>query len=307
MKDSDLLDRLAQNDRYRASQPLPPGWSEEATLDEVNRWIAASDAVEPVGFDRGSGRGARRAVAVFTLVIAVVAAVGAVALWRDSPTVRTPAAITADSAVDVAQAFFAAYDDGDVAGIVEMLAIDAEIQAGGRLQVTGTDNEVTVRSLTPEGSEPYWTFSTAAEAQVTDVMCTAAKVFDAETGDLLAVAGTAVVVCEYQWADALITALGAEPALQRSTMTVTSDGISVISFELQTGPFREIGPAFHSWLFATGKHDDFPSQPPSTNQEAHDAGRLWAKYAKEWAAFLEEHGCSYGTECFRETPATAGQ
>lgn len=298
MSDIDLFDRLEHNDRYRSSQPLPQGWSAEATLEDLGRRISAADAAAVVGLENRSNPNAVRAAAFATVVTSVVFAVGLLGLWLG--TGRGPAAITPDSAVAVAEDFFAAYDDGDVARLIGLLTPDAEIQG----------------LTAPDEVEHAWTFATAAEARVGDVTCTAI-----EAGPT-----TAVVVCDYEWADALIDGLGAEAAAERSIMTVTSDGIDALSIEVKSGPFGDIGAAFNSWLFATDRLGDLPDRPPSTVhsislpkiidaasgelvtvQEARDAGRQWAQYAEEWIAFLEEHDCTYGTQCFLETPATAGQ
>lgn len=183
-------------------------------------------------------------------------------------------------AVRVANDYFAAFNGGDDEGAAVLLTSD----------VAASDTWGSIDVI----DELAW--FTGQGAQMRSVACTVAPQQPAE--------GTSVT-CVHETLDALTQAVDATPIPTTTTFTVTPSGITEVHFGYGSPDFTHVGFPFRSWL-AANRPDvsclawyagDESCNELTTLEEQREDGRLVAKYAREWAAYLEESGCSYVDNC----------
>lgn len=183
-------------------------------------------------------------------------------------------------AVRVANDYFDAFNRGDDESAAALLTSDvAASDTFGSIDVVG---------------ELAW--FTAQGAQVRSPSCAVARQQSAD--------GTSVV-CDHEMLDALTQAVDAVPVPTTTTFTVTPSGITELHFGYGSPDFTHVGFPFRNWL-ASNRPDvgclawygGAVSCPElETLEEQREDGLLVAKYAQEWAAYLEENGCGYLDGC----------
>jgi len=81
-------------------------------------------------------------------------------------------------------------------------------------------------------------------------------------------------------------------------LTVTLDGISERNRTFGQPDFKLIGDPFHLWMTQTQPDvaDQVEFDAWNSIAEAEENGVLTARYAEEWAAYVEANGCLEGDE-----------
>ncbi len=230
------------------------------------------------------------AAAAFGLVLIVSAVVllsngGA----SDVPTATTPTTtVAADSApqssptpseaVAVANAWYVAFNAGDVDAVMALLAPDPSL--GNNFIGTSTLEEERMRNtwnaaqgtkLVTEGCRPIGDNSEQGQQQVRCIGATY---------------------------DALVQAVDATPVTTRVTMTVDASGIVALRYSYGSPDFDHVGYPFDKWMAAN--HPDVENLgfgSWETVEEAEAEGIFTAKWAAEWATYLEANDCTYLDGC----------
>ncbi len=206
-----------------------------------------------------------------------------------SATTTTVSAFSVDEALAVADAYFAAFNAGDADAALALLTIDGSFtdRFGGQL---ASDLDIV--------DELAW--FTAQGTVLTSPSC-------AVTEDQ-PVEGT-TLSCDYETHDALTQAVDALPVPTTATFTVTPLGISEIHVTYAPQPlqpdFEHVGGKFISWLALNRPEvtclswyaDDGSCVDTTSVQEIREVGLMVARYAEEWAAYLDENGCGYLDGC----------
>lgn len=117
--------------------------------------------------------------------------------------------------------------------------------------------------------------------------------------------GSPEVICTHMTSNAVILAVGAAGVPTTTTLTVGDIGITSIHLEYGNPDFTVTGLEFRSWLqrerpdvecvsFYVGT----PScVDPVTHEDFRQQAERVARYAEEWAAYLDERGCDYDEGC----------
>jgi hypothetical protein len=184
--------------------------------------------------------------------------------------------VTPAEAIAVANAWYVAFNAGDVDAVMALFAPDAAVGntwfGYGPLedeQVLNTWNATQGTTLTTEG-------------------CTADD----------APAPTQTVRCEGANYDALVQAVGASPVPANVTMTIGPDGIAEFLYSYGSPDFNDVGRPFELWMQANHAEVGVESLLwGESTEDAEVSGLLRAQYAAEWAAYLEANGCTYLDGC----------
>jgi hypothetical protein len=190
-------------------------------------------------------------------------------------TTTTAPPFTADQALAVNDANFAAYESGDVDAMLALFAPDVYL----------LDNETT-----REDWEQLCVWK-VAEGTVLMARNCIARVSEPEGG--------VVVACGYQQQEYLSRAVGGNVVLHSMSMIVTPNGITRLTDEFSGPNFSEVGVPFIRWM-----EDHHPEDVPrvefgawTTVEEARENGLLTAQFADEWAAYLQANNCTYLDSC----------
>ena len=215
-------------------------------------------------------RGPRVALAMAAVV--VLAGFAIVALVdSDEP-------FDAADGLSLTEAYFEAYNAGDVEAVLALFEPDA----------TFSNN---FGSQTRADWEQLLTWNAAQGTALSPSECTVTA----------EVPGEAVTVsCPHTNLDALVQAVDGPPVpLVVYTLVVTPNGIREwVSFFGQPD-FDTVAIPFESWMMENHPEDadavGFGNW--TSTEEAEQNGVLTAQYAAEWAAYLEENGCHYLDGC----------
>ncbi len=191
--------------------------------------------------------------------------------------------ITEQEALAVTEAWFDAYDAGDIGSMLALFAPD------------GTISE-TWGPLSRDEWEQLYAFKLGEGTELTTPECTTEAADD----------GSAVTVsCEYGHLPYSHRLVDAHVVPHTLTQVITTDGITSQRQRFGSPDFFSVDGAWGSWV---GQHEpelarllEFGNW--STVHEATLHGTLWAKSSEEWAAWLEENGCAYDERCPRPVAA----
>jgi hypothetical protein len=143
---------------------------------------------------------------------------------------------------------------------------------------------------TRQREEMWYAFNAAQGTIITSRGCTV---------DVDQEAATASVTCRGANHDALSQALPAPPVPFTVKMDVTANGISALQFTHEIPYFNATVFPFLGWMRVNHPNDasKMVFGAWDTIAEATDYGELRVQYAREWADFLEENGCTYKDGC----------
>lgn len=293
----DVFERYAALDPAR-SPGIQPEWSTTVPVS-----LSIPDGREPnmqtkeqTPPQRKTPKRTRTGLLVAVTAAALVLIIGAVTLVAsrsdsntapaDAPAPPTtvqvdseaaPAVTTAD-ALAVSNAFFVAYNAGDVETLMGLFTSAA----------TYGDNFSADR--TGEEQEMLFEWNAAQGTTLTSQGCNV----DADGQD-----NVVSVVCTGANHDALSQALPAPPVTYTITFDVTPDGISALRFVYGQPDFKRTGLPFLDWMRANNPADaekaDFGNW--TTIEEAREYGELTARYATAWASYLTDNDCTYRDDC----------
>lgn len=222
--------------------------------------------------------GSAAAAAVAVVVGGVIAFGG-----EDETLVVANPAATAEAGTEVSQAldvvgeFFTRFNAGDHEGVLSLFTEDAVFSWRFLTEAPSTiDREEWTRRLASTTSQGY-------------VLTTPACANDDEQTDV----GVAIT-CTYDTLDAITLAVEALPVPTQTTFTVTSVGIVRFHQEFAGRDFLHVARPFESWMLENNPDAnlaEFGTWP--TLEAARSDGVETARYAQEWAAYLEATGCGY--------------
>lgn len=240
----------------------------------------------------------RRSLPIYPLVAAAVVILCAGLVWLlardDDPTGDVAddlgaTAFDADFALARIDAYFAAYDAGDLDGVLNAYTPDASL--GGNI------HEPSVR--------PQWEARLAwylAGGRTTSARsCDAADTTDREI----------VVVCSYLSQDAVARAAGLATPVE-TRFTVTPDGISEAIDTVAMPDYADIGEPFSEWLESNHPEEAVLAGccegESGSLEEALERGEAQARMAEQWSAYLDENPTVFfdGTNCGYRGPASVG-
>jgi hypothetical protein len=230
---------------------------------------------QPDQQDKAAHRAWLGIAAAVLLVIAVGAALILATRSEDSEEVATQTeGVTVDSALDVNEAYFAAFNAGDSDAVLALFTDDATFFDNFSGSVDQQDWELGL----------IWDM--AQETTLTSPDCTVVE----------EVPATAVTIsCEHETRDSLVQAVGAPHVPTTTTMTVTADGISDFSNRYGNPDFTTAGNPFIRWMEASHPEDAeaVGCCAGETFEESVARGELRLQYAKEWALYIEANDCVY--------------
>jgi basic membrane lipoprotein Med (substrate-binding protein (PBP1-ABC) superfamily) len=183
--------------------------------------------------------------------------------------------------VPVADAYFAAVNAGDVETVMAMLSPDARLSN----EFDGT--------VSRESWETVLVWDAAQGTQLTSPECRVTEE-DPESG--------MTITCRHGTHNGMAQPVDAPPVSTTTVMRVTSDGIIELSERYGSPDFLFVGRPFAAWMQEHHPEDSdsvgFPSFGTWRSlEEARQSGVLTAQYAREWAAYLEERGCTFLDGC----------
>ena len=184
---------------------------------------------------------------------------------------------TVDDALSVADAYFEAYNAGDVEAVLGLFEPDATFSDSFGSQ-TRTDWEQLV----------VWNAAQGTTLSPPD--CTVTE----------EVPGLSMTLsCSHFNHDALVQALDGAPVPITLTLTVTPDGISQWRSIFGFPTFNIFASPFRGWMKENHPEDEFAVGFGNWTsvKEAEQNGILTAHYADEWATYLEANGCTYREGC----------
>jgi len=296
MNDSKLLNRLAEANAHSQETPLPDIiWTRARSLREIERKLGmeTSEHGERLAHDAGATearqttrneevnrRSPRRLSGVW--VAAAVAALVLITVGGAFALIAGDDGFDAAAANTVVDDYWDAVESGDVETAIAQFSpaatSDAEVCSGdGDFDCTLFTNSIT-------DSERLLTFKAASGTVYVNRSCSTTSASEAEV----------TVRCEYGEREVVATT-DAPSVPVVATYVVGPDGIR--SLQLQVGPpdFIDARGVFDTWVrsehpddAATAECCDFESV-----DQARQAGELFARFATEWAAFLETSGCAY--------------
>jgi len=191
--------------------------------------------------------------------------------------------ITEEEALAVTDAWFAAYDAGDVGAMLALITPDGTIAE-------------TFGQMSREEWEQLYSFKLGEGTELTAPECTTELADDASA---------VTVSCEYGHLPYSHRLVDAHVVPHSLTQVVTADGITSQRQRFGSPDFSSVDSAWGRWV---GKREPELARLLSfgnwsTVHEAALFGTLWAKSSEEWAAWLKENGCDYNELCPR--PAAA--
>lgn len=230
------------------------------------------------------------AAAAFVLVLIVSAVAllsnGGASELPPAATTTPPTTLAADlapepiptpsEAVAVANAWYAAFNAGDIDAAMALFAPDPGVSNN----FTGPSN------LENERENNIW--NAAQGTRLETEGCVAIE--STERGQNVRCVGA-----NY---DALVQALDATPVPATVTMTIGTDGIVTLRYSYGHPDFNDTGEPFDEWLALNHPDvEDFGFGSFKTVGEAEASGTLMAHYSAEWAVYLEVNGCTYLDGC----------
>ena len=194
-------------------------------------------------------------------------------------TTTTVPAFSSDDALSVTDAYFEAYNAGDVEAVLALFEPDATFSNNFGSQTRADWEQLLV-----------WNAAQGTALRFGPPECTV-------TAEDLGVAVT--VSCPHNNLDALVQAVDGPPVPINLTLTVAPDGISIWVSTFGDPDFNTVGIPFDSWMTVNHPEDleavGFGTW--TTVDEAEESGILTARYAAEWATYLNDNGCGYSDGC----------
>lgn len=178
----------------------------------------------------------------------------------------------------VANAFYVAYNNNDVDGVMALFRPDA----------TFSDNFTGESTWEEEEMRTVW--NAAQGTMLTSQGCSAIG-GDSESSVLVACGGATH--------NAETQAVGGPPVPTDVVLTVTADGISDLRYEFGNPDFYWVGDPFLQWMRVNHPEDAGKMIFASWTglEEAREFGLLIALYAEEWASYLDANGCTFSEGC----------
>jgi ketosteroid isomerase-like protein len=193
-----------------------------------------------------------------------------------TPTTTVPA-FSSDDALSVTNAYFEAYNSGDVSAVIGLFATDATFADNFGLQ-------------TPESWQQLLAWNAAQGTVLSPPDCT---VTEADLGVSVTVA------CPHTNLGVLVQAVDGPPVPINLTLTITPDGVSQWRSIFGNPDFNTVAKPFDDWM--TVNHpEDFDNVgfgKWTTVNEAEENGIRTARYAADWATYLNDNGCGYSDGC----------
>jgi ketosteroid isomerase-like protein len=194
-----------------------------------------------------------------------------------SATTTNVPAFSSDDALSVTDAYFEAYNARDVEAVLALFEPDATFSDSFGSQTRADWEQLLV-----------WNAAQGTALSPPNCRVTAE------------VSGVAVTVsCPHNNLDALVQAVDGPPVPINLTLTVAPDGISDWVFIFGQPDFNTVGIPFDSWMTVNHPEDleavGFGTW--TTVDEAEENGILTARYAAEWATYLNDNGCGYSDGC----------
>jgi hypothetical protein len=186
---------------------------------------------------------------------------------------------TVDDALTVTDAYFEAYNAGDVEAVLALFEPDATFYDSFLGWQTRADWEQFLVWNAAQGTALTSPPNCRVTAEVSGVLV--------------------IVSCPHDNFDALVQAVDGPPVPINLTLTVAPDGISAWVSTFGDPDFNTVGIPFDSWMTVNHPEDleavGFGNW--STVEEAGENGILTARYAAEWATYLNDNGCTYTDGC----------
>ncbi len=195
-----------------------------------------------------------------------------------SPPTTGAAAFSADDAFSVTDAYFDAFNAGDVDAVFSLFTEDVTFDWFGRR--SRADFEMI-----------NW-FYVGQGTRLTSPECSVNHEVPEEA--------TVHVFCEFETIDSLIPAVGAPAVPTRFTAVISPEGVRRFTFSYLPGQdFLHVGAPFNRWLDQNhpGIREATSFRKWTTVDEAREIGALQAEYAQKWAVYLDENGCGYLEGC----------
>ena len=302
MNPDTVLDRIIQANPKPASAETPGNiLTRSALLDELDRRsgnMQTQDKPIIVKPERRRRLGPAL-VGALSVIIAIVVAVAllsgdnepdeqdvvnqspvttATPVTTQPPTTTTASAFTVDEALAVTDAYFEAYNAGDVEAVLALFEPDATFFNDPFGWQTRAD------------WEQLLVWNAAQGTTLSPPECTV-------TAEVPGVSVT--VSCPHSNLDVLVQAVDGPPVPINLGLIVTPDGIRNWVSSFGQPDFNTVGIPFEGWMQRNHPEDvsavGFGNW--SSVEEAEQNGVLTAQYADEWAAFLEGNGCNYRDDC----------
>jgi len=194
-----------------------------------------------------------------------------------APSTTVPIVTEAD-ALAVSNAYIVALNAGDVDAMMALLVPGAAFETNFGEVMSSAEQEM------------FFTWNAAQGTTFTSQGCSAAA---SEAGLVI------TVTCTGATFDALSQALSAPPVPSTFAMAVTPEGASSLRYTYGTPDFTVAGRPFLAWMEADNPDDVEKAGFGfwSTIDEAREFGELRARYATEWASYIEENGCPFASGC----------
>ena len=209
------------------------------------------------------------------IAVAVVIVIAAVA-W-----LLRPVTLSDGDLLDLADSYIAASRAGDAESIRPLFEPDAEIV--DNFSTVGLEEFLVREQLFAAWEQAQGTVFSTPE-------CSIARTTDEDPS----------VTCEYTNHNSLAQAVDGPPVPFRLILQFSEAGrISRLVDSFGQPDFNTVTTWFDAWMAAVHPDDAEAAGccAGETVQESVARGELLARYAGEYAAFLAENGCDYGTQC----------
>ncbi|MGI9608391.1 MAG: hypothetical protein ACR2P0_19835 [Acidimicrobiales bacterium] len=189
----------------------------------------------------------------------------------DGAVSTTVPVVTSQEALAVADAYFAAFAAGDYEALMALFVPDPEFD--GQFGIAD--------------DEQVFAWNAAQGTTLSQGDCTTLDV------DQL------VVSCSTLNHDALVQAVDGPPVPIQVFLTISPDGITRESASFGSPDFNSVFTPFQAWMAVNHPQavDSIGFGNWTSLEEAEENGRLTARYAAEWADYLEANGCAYNEGC----------
>ncbi len=235
---------------------------------------------------------------------------GELEAWASSTTTTMP--LPSDEALAVADAYFAAYNAGDIDAVFSLFTPDNRPGHDGtkRASYTWEGKGVSVGGgVASEGGDGPWNQRLYLDAaQGTVLRSPSCTLTDDQSPE------HTLITCVYEIVDAPTRAVNAPSVPVTMMLTLTPAGISEITETYGEVDFDHVREPFRRWLEAnrpdvtclaqtleggwcTDYEDEDSEERFGDVALWTDLGRIIAQYADEWAAYLQENNCSYLDGC----------
>lgn len=221
-----------------------------------------------------------------TLAVLVVAAAGCTSSTATddtvaaSPSSSAPARmVTVEDATEINDAYFTAYEAGDVTAMIDLLTPDAELVFFGE-------------EFAVEAHRLLYEWKVAEGTAMLPRDCTASEIDDRDAVS---------IDCEYAQHEYVSRVVDGPPVPHTMTMVVGPDGIERLESDFGEPSFDVYYEPFFAWMRA--HHPEVADSALvgewQSVEEAREGGALVAQYADEWAAWLEDNpSCTWrDTHC----------